>query len=124
LQFTYPWASMKAVQTTREAFSPQKKHSALQYMEFINRYLFFWVIFSLLNLDPQFGSDSILVANLISQSGIYELFSFLCFYRRRPRVHLKFIDHFIEPCRKGLKQARQRNKCHFEPLMTLSYDVE
>jgi hypothetical protein len=51
-------------------------------MEFINSFLFFWVIFALLDLDPQFGSglgsrdpiESDSIIYFISQSGIYELF--------------------------------------------------
>jgi hypothetical protein len=41
---------MKDVQATEEAFIPQK-HPALQKMKFVNRFLFFWVIFSLLDPD-------------------------------------------------------------------------
>jgi hypothetical protein len=79
----------------------KKEHSALQNMEFINSFLLFWVIFALLDLDPQFGSglgsrdpiesDSILVANFISQSGISEQFPSNDFLEE-DSVHLKFIS--------------------------------
>jgi hypothetical protein len=75
---------MKAVQTTGEAFSPQKRKFSTSKHGIYYCFLFFWVIFALLDLDPQFRSglgsrdpiesDSIFVANFISQSGIYELF--------------------------------------------------
>jgi hypothetical protein len=39
------------LQATEETFSPQRKHPALQSMKFLN-FLFLWVIFALLDLDP------------------------------------------------------------------------
>jgi hypothetical protein len=46
---------MKDVQATKEASIPQK-HPALRKMKFINRFLFCWVIFSLLDPDCESGS--------------------------------------------------------------------
>jgi hypothetical protein len=52
LQFTYPWASIKDFQATGETFSTQREHSALQNMNFLNFFLFLWVIFALLDPYP------------------------------------------------------------------------
>ena len=52
MQFTYPLASIKDSQATGEAFSPQKEHPALQKMKILSFFLFFGVIFALLDRDP------------------------------------------------------------------------
>ncbi len=51
--FTYPKASIKNVQTTEEAFSPQMRTSELQKIKCINFFLFLLVMFALLDPDPQ-----------------------------------------------------------------------
>ncbi len=48
LQFTYPSASIKDVQATWRAFSPQKRTSSTSKMKFINFLLRLWVNFALL----------------------------------------------------------------------------
>jgi hypothetical protein len=50
LQFTYRWASIKYVPVTEEAFSSQKRPSNT------NFFLLLWVIFTLLDPDPESGS--------------------------------------------------------------------
>jgi hypothetical protein len=57
LQFTYPLASKKYVQVTEEACSSQKRPSNTSKHEF---FLLLWVIFSLLDPDPdsEYGSGS------------------------------------------------------------------
>jgi hypothetical protein len=40
MQFTYPRASIKDVQATGEAFSPQREHPALQNRKFLNIFHF------------------------------------------------------------------------------------
>jgi hypothetical protein len=52
LQFTYAYASIKDVQATGKAFSPQKRTSALHKIKFNNCFLLFWVIFARLDPDP------------------------------------------------------------------------
>jgi hypothetical protein len=56
LQFTYPEASRKDVQATREVL--KREHPALQKMKCINFFLFLWVIFALLDSDPVCESGS------------------------------------------------------------------
>ncbi len=51
LQYTYPWASIKDVKATGEAFSPQRR-TTLQTMKFLNFFLFLWVTVALLDPDP------------------------------------------------------------------------
>jgi hypothetical protein len=60
LQFTYPLASIKDAQATGEAFSPQKRTSStvLKNMKILDFFLFLWVIFALLDPDPQFECGS------------------------------------------------------------------
>ncbi len=55
LQFTYPWASMKDVQATgqEKPSALKREHSALQNMKFHNFFLFLWVIFALMDPDPE-----------------------------------------------------------------------
>jgi hypothetical protein len=48
-QFTYPWASLK-LEEKPSAY--KREHQALQNMKFRNFFLFFWVIFALLDPDP------------------------------------------------------------------------
>jgi hypothetical protein len=52
LQFTYPQASIKNVQVTKEAFSSQKRPSNTSKHELYNFFLLLWVIFALLDPDP------------------------------------------------------------------------
>jgi hypothetical protein len=48
------WASIKDVQATGEAFSPQRReHPAIQNMKFLYLFLFLWVIFALLDPGPE-----------------------------------------------------------------------
>ncbi len=60
LQFTYPQASIKDVQATGEAFSPQKRPSSTSKHEISKLFSVLWVIFSswiqIRNSDPEFGS--------------------------------------------------------------------
>jgi hypothetical protein len=59
VQFTYPKASIKDIQVgTEEAFSSQKRHPALQNMKFLNFLLILWVIFDLLDPDPDSENGS------------------------------------------------------------------
>jgi hypothetical protein len=58
LQFTYPWASVKDVQATREAFSPHREYPAVLKIKFINFLLFLGVIFALLDPDLDYESGS------------------------------------------------------------------
>ncbi len=51
LQFTYPLASIKGAQVTKEAFSSQKRTSSTAKHE-ISYFLLLWVIFALLDPDP------------------------------------------------------------------------
>jgi hypothetical protein len=60
LQFTYPLlSSIKDIQATGAAFSPQKRTS--NEMKFINLFLFLWVIFAL--LDPDLNKDPVAPLN-------------------------------------------------------------
>jgi hypothetical protein len=52
LQFTYPQASIKDAQATGEAYSPQKRTSSNSKHEIALLFSFFWVIFALLDQDP------------------------------------------------------------------------
>jgi hypothetical protein len=47
---------MKALQATGEVFNPQKRTSSAIKVKFINCFLFFWVIFALLDPDPDSGA--------------------------------------------------------------------
>ncbi len=61
LQFTYPMASIKDVQATGEAFSPQKKTSSTKNLsyELFKFLLFLWVILlSWTGSDPDCESGS------------------------------------------------------------------
>jgi hypothetical protein len=51
-QFTYPQASLKAAQATGKAFNPQKRTSSTSKHKNSSLFLFLWVIFALLDLDP------------------------------------------------------------------------
>jgi hypothetical protein len=51
LLFTHPEASIKAVQATKEAFSPQKRTSSSSKSEISSFFQFLWVIFALLYPD-------------------------------------------------------------------------
>ncbi len=53
LQFTYSLVSIKDVQVSEEAFSPQKKTSCTSNLKFLTFLVFLWVIFAL--LDPDLG---------------------------------------------------------------------
>ncbi len=59
MQFTYPKASEKDVQATGEAFSPQKRTARISKHEIYLLFLFLWVIFALLDPDPDSESGSI-----------------------------------------------------------------
>jgi hypothetical protein len=50
--FTYPYASIKDVQATGEAFSPQKRTSSNSKNKISNFFLCLWVIFALVDPDP------------------------------------------------------------------------
>jgi hypothetical protein len=52
----YPEAFVKDIQATRKAFSPKKKHPALQKMKFVNCFLILWAIFALLDPDADPGT--------------------------------------------------------------------
>jgi hypothetical protein len=52
-KFSYLLASVKDVQATGEAFSPQTRTSSTSKDEIINCFIFFWAIFALLDPDPQ-----------------------------------------------------------------------
>jgi hypothetical protein len=53
LLFTYPKTSIKDVRATKETLSTQKRISSTSKPEFLNFFLFLWVIFALLqNPDP------------------------------------------------------------------------
>jgi hypothetical protein len=53
LQVTYSWASIKDVEATEEAFSPQKRTSSnSKHKKNINFFLLLWVIDALLDPDP------------------------------------------------------------------------
>jgi len=62
LQFTYPYASIKDVQVTKEAFSYQKRISSTSKHEISYFFLLLWVLFALLDpyTDPnsEYGSGS------------------------------------------------------------------
>jgi hypothetical protein len=50
---------MKDVQATGEASSPQREHPALQNMKYLRRFfLFLWVIFALLDPDPDLADHN------------------------------------------------------------------
>jgi hypothetical protein len=51
LQFTYPYASIKNIHSKLQ-LSALGEHSSLQKMKFINYFILFWVIFALLDPDP------------------------------------------------------------------------
>ncbi len=53
LQFTYPEASIKNVQVTEEAFSSQNRPYNTTKSELLKKILLLWVIFALLDPDPQ-----------------------------------------------------------------------
>ncbi len=67
LQFTYPKASVKNVQATGEAFSPQKITSSTSKHEISSLFLFLWAIFAFHNPDlagqNQCGSIRIRIRN-------------------------------------------------------------
>jgi hypothetical protein len=67
LQFTYPQASIKYVQVTEEAFSSQKRPSNTTKHELLQFFLLLWVIFALLDPDPdplaRLNTDSIRIRN-------------------------------------------------------------
>ncbi len=58
LQFTYPQASIKHVQVTKEAFSSQRRPSNTSKHQLKNFFLLLGVIFALLDPDPDSGSGS------------------------------------------------------------------
>jgi hypothetical protein len=67
-------ASIKDVHVTEEAFSPQKRTSALQNMKLLNFFSTLWVIFALLDPDPDsesgYGSTD-LIRNTEKRSIFY-----------------------------------------------------
>ncbi len=52
LQFTFRWSSIKYVQVAEEAFSSQKRPSNTSKHELLQIFLLLWVIFTLLDPDP------------------------------------------------------------------------
>jgi hypothetical protein len=52
LRFTCPETFIKDVQVTEEAFSSQNRTSSTSNMKFLNFFLLLWVIFALLDPDP------------------------------------------------------------------------
>ncbi len=60
MQFTYPYASTKDVQVTKEDFSSQNRTSGTSKHEMSYFFLLFWVIFAPLDPDPdyEYGSGS------------------------------------------------------------------
>jgi hypothetical protein len=58
LQFTYPKAFIKNVQVTEEAFSSSKRPSNTSKHDLLKNLLLLWVIFALLDPDPESGSGS------------------------------------------------------------------
>jgi hypothetical protein len=58
LQFNYSLAFIKDVQVTGEAFSPQNRTSRTSKDDICQLFLFFWVIFALLDPDCESGSGS------------------------------------------------------------------
>ncbi len=62
LQFTYPQASIKDVPKLQKKPSALKReHPVLQSMELLNFFLLLWVIFALLDPDPdsEYGSETL-----------------------------------------------------------------
>jgi hypothetical protein len=57
LQFTYPYASIKNVLVTEEAFSSQKRPSNTSKQELKRKNLLLWVIFAFLDPDPDTDPD-------------------------------------------------------------------
>jgi hypothetical protein len=55
---THSWASIKDVQATGEAFSPQKRTSSTSKDKIFNGFLLSWAIFALLDPDCESGSGS------------------------------------------------------------------
>ncbi len=51
-QFTYHQASIKYAQATGEGFRPQKRTSSTSKHDFLYFFIFLWVIFALLDSDP------------------------------------------------------------------------
>jgi hypothetical protein len=58
LQFTYPYLFIKDAQATGEAFTLKKEHPVLKNMKILDFFIFLWVIFALLDPDPQFERGS------------------------------------------------------------------
>jgi hypothetical protein len=58
LPFTYPLASIRDFQATGEAFSPQKTTFSTSKHENSVLFSFLWVLFALLDPDPQFECGS------------------------------------------------------------------
>jgi hypothetical protein len=52
LPIIYPYAFVKDVQATGEAFSPQNSTSSTPTMKFLHFFLFSWVTFALLDPNP------------------------------------------------------------------------
>jgi hypothetical protein len=52
LQFTYTETSIKDVQATGEAFSPQKRTFSTSKHKFLDFFQFLWVTFAILDPDP------------------------------------------------------------------------
>jgi hypothetical protein len=63
LQFTYPYASIKDVQASGEAFRPQKRTSSTSNHEISSLFPFLWVFFAL--LDPFLVKLILLLVNFI-----------------------------------------------------------
>jgi hypothetical protein len=55
-QFTYPWAFIKDSKLQKKPSGLKREHPALQKMKFINFFIFFGVIFALLDLDRDPGT--------------------------------------------------------------------
>jgi hypothetical protein len=85
LHFTYPWASIKDVHTTGEAFSPQKRRSRIQYLKFLNFMPFLCVIFALLDSDMDSGSSGSteLIESGSGTETLPEMFFFMFVEQRR-----------------------------------------
>jgi hypothetical protein len=66
LQFTYPLATIKDVQATGEAFSPQKRTSSTSKHKIYQLFLFLWVTFAHLDQDPTIYPDLDLMVSMSS----------------------------------------------------------
>ncbi len=69
LQFSYSWAFINDVQATGEALVLKREHPALQNMKFLN-FFYFFVIFALLDPDPDSESRSIGLIESVSNPNL------------------------------------------------------